>query len=76
MPEQLERRNRDARRIEFSKPSLRHGVALRLAERASEDDTLTEQEKMQVYQGLPRNRAEARRLLRGRGPWGLAKRNG
>lgn len=67
---------RGARRVELPIPSLRQGVAMRLAEQVAHDATLTDEQKMAAYRDLPRNRREARQLLKGRGPWGIAKRNG
>lgn len=71
----LELRRRGARRI-VGPMSLSAGLALRLAEQIRENETLSDSEKLQMFQALPRNRREARRLLRGNGPWGLPRRCG
>lgn len=65
-PEQLERR-KGARKVEISKPTLAMGVSLALSAQLREDETLTDQQKAKVGSDLPRNRAEARRLLKGKG---------
>lgn len=73
-PEEVARRK--ARQVEVPKPvSLAMGVALRLAEQIRIDDTLSESEKMAAFRSLPRNRRDARRLLKGNGPWMTRRRD-
>lgn len=67
-PEQVERR-KGARQVEVPKPAcLLEGVSMRLAFQIRTDEILTDQERMQMLRSLPRNRAEARKYLKGRGP--------
>jgi hypothetical protein len=67
-------RRRGARRMGQPKfVSLAAGVVLSLAEQVRENEMLTDTEKLEMFQALPRNRREARRYLRGNGPWGIAK---
>lgn len=66
--------SRGPRRMIPSKPvSQRGAVSLRLAEQIRLDESIGDRERLEAYRALPRNRREARKYLRGVGPWGLAK---